>query len=47
MPIADAGAPSKGYQPIIGNFKLLANDLLGGVGGPAVRRHRPERDDGE
>jgi hypothetical protein len=29
MPIADAGAPSKGYQPIIRNFKLLANDPLG------------------
>lgn len=30
MPVPDTSPRTKGYQPIIWNFKLLPNDLLGG-----------------
>ena len=33
MSVPDTSPLAKGYQPIIWNFKLLANDLLGGFGG--------------
>jgi hypothetical protein len=33
MPVPDRAQRTKGYQCIIWNFKLLANDLLGGFGG--------------
>src|SRR6202167_1945217 len=33
MPTTEKSPLSNGYQPVIWNFKLLANDMLGGFGG--------------
>src|SRR5437764_9936970 len=33
MPSKDESPLTKGYQPVIWNFKLLAHDMLGGFGG--------------
>src|SRR4029077_7760509 len=33
MPASDQSPITKSYQPITWNFKLLANDMLGGFGG--------------
>jgi hypothetical protein len=33
MAATDKSPINKGYQPITWNFKLLANDMLGGFGG--------------
>ena len=33
MAASDQSPITKSYQPITWNFKLLANDLLGGFGG--------------
>jgi hypothetical protein len=33
MLIKDESPLSKGYQPVIWNFELLAHDMLGGFGG--------------